>query len=490
MEGLNVKMNSIITDSLNSYKKLSAPVKASIWFIICNIIQKGISLLTTPIFTRILTTEQYGTYSIYQSWYSIIFIFATLNLYAGVYNNGLTKYSEDKDSLTSSLQGLSTTVTVGLFILYLTNMNFWNDLLDLSSLFIFAMFIELLFGPAYSFWMVKQRYDYKYKKVVLVTIILAIGSPVLGIITVISTTYKAEARILSYVFLQVIVGLVFYIYNAKKGKKFFDAKYWKFALAFNLPLIPHYLSMTLLNQLDRIMISRMIGSSEAAIYSVAYTIAMMMNIITNAVNNSFIPYTYKGIKENNYEGIRNNSNLLIILIGGVCVIAMAFGPELIKLFATEEYYDAIWVIPPVAASVYFMFLYPLFANVEFYFEKTKLIMVASCLGAIANIILNYIFIDKLGYYAAGYTTLICYILFSFSHYIFYKKILKQNIPEISNLYDIKFIILFSLLVIVAMIGMTIVYEHLIIRYSIVLVVFILALLNKNKIIQSVKILKK
>ncbi len=64
-------------------------------------------------------------------------------------------------------------------------------------------------------------------------------------------------------------------------------------------------------------------------------------------------------------------------------------------------------------SVFFMFLYPLFANIEFYYEKTKFVMVASCSGALLNILLNYIFIGLYGYYAAGYTTLICYMVFFF-----------------------------------------------------------------------------
>ena len=79
---------------VDKYKSLSAPVKASIWFTVCNIIQKGIALISTPIFTRIMTTQQYGVYTIYQSWYQVLTIFATLNLSAGIFNNGLTKYPE------------------------------------------------------------------------------------------------------------------------------------------------------------------------------------------------------------------------------------------------------------------------------------------------------------------------------------------------------------------------------------------------------------
>lgn len=471
------------------YCRLSAPVKASIWFTICSILQKGIALLSTPIFTRLLTTEQYGVYSVYQSWYSIISIFATLNLSAGVYFNGMTKYPKDRDCLTSSFQGLSTSITLVLFFVYTFAMDFWNELFGMSSLFMIAMFIELLFVPAYAFWAVKQRYDYKYVTIIILTLLVALGSPIVGMIAVISTSFKAEARVLSYVLIQVIQGIFFYIYNMIKGKTFFHKEYWKFALVFNLPLIPHYLSMTILNQADRIMISKMAGMGDAAIYSVAYQISMMMTIITNAINNSFVPYTYKELKSKNFEGIKENSNFLLILIGAVCIIAMAFGPEIIRIFAAPEYYDAIWVIPPVAASVYFIFLYSLFANIEFYFEQTKFIMIASCGGSVANIILNAIFIPIYGYYAAGYTTLVCYILFSFAHYYFHKKILRQQ-GQIEDIYNRQFIFGFSVILLGSMIVMSLLYRYMIIRYSIVTFLLIIVLINSKRVLKIFSELKR
>ena len=281
---------------VDKYNSLSAPVKASIWFTVCNIIQKGIALISTPIFTRIMTTQQYGVYTIYQSWYQVLTIFATLNLSAGIFNNGLTKYPEKKSEFVSSLQGLSTTVTFVLFLIYVAIPQFWNELLGLGTLFVVAMFVQLLFEPAYLFWSAEQRYQYNYKSLIFTTMIIAIGSPLIGIIAVISTSYKAEARVLSFVLVQVVLGLYLYIRAFAKGKCFFNSFFWKYALSFNIPLIPHYLSMTVLNQSDRIMIDKMVGTSEAAIYGIAYTLAMMMTIITGAINSSFIPYTYQNIK--------------------------------------------------------------------------------------------------------------------------------------------------------------------------------------------------
>ncbi len=452
---------------LDRYRQLPKPVKASLWFTVCNATQKGIALLSTPIFTRLLTTDQYGIYTVYQSWYQIISIFATLNLYYGVFNNGMTKYSDDRRRFTSSVQGLSTVLTIGLFVLYLVMQDFWTGILELSPLYVYAMFAELLFIPAFNFWAAYERYDYKYKGLVIVTLIMAVGSPLAGVIAVLSTSYKAEARVLSYVCVQVCIGLVFYIFNLRKGKKFFVKEYWKFALVFNIPLIPHYLSSTILNQADRLMIGNMVGKAEAAIYSVAYNVGSMMTIIITAINNSFTPYMYKSIKVGETDGIRENSKSVIFIVGIACIIAMGLGPEIISIFATKEYYAAIWVIPPVACAVYFKFLYPLFSTIEFYYEKTYFVMLASCAGAVANIILNYIFIGIYGYFAAGYTTLACYIIYSFAHYFFQRKVLRIAGFE-KDIFDMKYIAVFSSVVMFCMVGMMFLYPYKIIRYLAVL----------------------
>ena len=468
------------------YKKIPTPAKASLWFTISSVIQKGISLLSTPIYTRLLTTDQYGIYSVYQSWYSIILVFATLNLYAGVYNNGMTKWPDKRNMYTSNLLGLSTTCTIVLFFIYMLAADFWNRLFGLSSIFVLAIFIEALFIPAFNFWSTSQRFDYNYKKLVVITIGMGLASTIIGVLSVLSTElYKAEARVLSYVLVQVVVGLIFYIYIMWKGDSFYSKEYWKFALAFNLPLIPHYLSQTVLNQADRIMISNMVGKSEAAIYSVAYSVSMMFTIVTTAINNSFIPYTYKAIRDKQYAKLKKNASFLVMAIGLACIVAMALGPEIIRVFAAPSYYEARWVIPPVACALFFMFVYPLFCNVEFYFEQTKFIMMASSVAALANVALNYVGIKLFGYIAAAYTTLICYILLAIAHYFAHKIICKNKDVDFV-IYDIRLIILLSFALIIVMVCMTLIYDRLIIRYSIVAITALLAIIKRKIIAKKIR----
>ncbi|MCQ2567739.1 MAG: oligosaccharide flippase family protein [Mogibacterium sp.] len=472
-----------------TYHGLAEPIKASLWFTISSVIQRGISLLTTPIFTRLLTTEEYGVYSVYQSWYSIIIIFTTLNLYAGVYNNGMTKWPEARRQYTSALQGLSTTITILCFLIYLCSMKFWNKLLGLSTLFVLSIFIEVLFVPAFNFWASGQRFNYEYKKLVGVSVGMGIASPVLGVIAVVLSPHKAEARVLSYVFVQVCVGLAFYIYNMYEGKKFFIKKYWIFALKFNIPLIPHYLAQTVLNQADRIMIAEMVGKGEAAIYSVAYTISMMFTIVTSAINNTFIPYTYKAIRDKKYKDLKKNASFLVLFVGAACIVAMAFGPEIIRIFAAPEYYDARWVVPPVAEALLFMFIFPLFCNIEFYFEQTKFIMVASGLAAAINVGLNYVAIKMFGYVAAAYTTLICYILLAIAHYIAHRKICREE-GIYFELYDMKFILAISAVSLCIMMGMTLVYDSFAVRYAVIAMIVIVIVVKRNVVINKLREIKE
>lgn len=471
---------------LSKYNNLGAPVKATIWFTFCSFLQKGISMITTPLFTRLLTTEQYGVYSVYQSWYSILSIVLTLSIASGVFNNGMVKYADHREEYISSIQGLIIVSTSVFLAIYLLAKDLWNSLLGLSTFFVSLIFLQCFFEASFAFWSARQRFEFKYKLLVIITIIISVMSPLLGGIAVISSQYKAEARIVSFVFVQVLVGAAFFIYNYIKGKTLYKKEYWLYTLSLAIPLIPHYLSMTLLQQSDRIMISQMAGTGKAAIYSVAYSISTLMMLLTNAINASFVPYTYQYLKKKEYSGIRNSSNFLIVLVGGVSLLVMCLGPEAIKIFATTDYYEAIWIMPPIAASVYFRFLYPLYSNVEFYYERKWYVMWASVCGAIVNIILNYICIKAFGYIAAGYTTLVCYILFTVFHYVFHSKIIKEEIPEIKSIYDIRFHFRFSLFILVCMIIVTFTYYLTILRYTLILCIMIIILLKRKTIIAQIK----
>ena len=470
---------------LDKYKELTIPAKVSLWFVACNILQKGISTITVPIFTRILTTEQYGLYNVYLSWLSIITIFTSLNLYYGVFNNAMMKYEGDRDRYVSSMQGLTSMITGAFFIVYLLFSNFWNAVLEMPTVIVMLMFAELLVTPALQFWSARQRFEYKYKTLVSITLLMSIVNPIIGIFAVLSTENKAEARIISVVIVDVLICGSIMAYQFFKGRKFYVKKYWKYAALFNLPLLPHYLSGSILNQADRIMISKFVGPSAAGIYSVAYNIGMLMQLFTSAINSSFTPWLYKSINEEKYSEIKKTFNLLLILMAGMIICLMFFAPEIVHIFASSEYYAAIYVIPPVAASVFFIFMYNIFANIEFYFEKNKFIMIASIFAAVMNVVLNWIFIPIFGYFVAGYTTLVCYIIYSGTHYAFSLVVCKKHMNG-QSVYDTKAIVAISLFVIGCSIFLNFLYNYSFIRYGLAAALVLVAVLKRNVIISRLK----
>ena len=75
--------------------EVGEPVRASMWFAVCNIVRKIIVYISMPIFTRLMTTEQYGIYTMYCSWSEILFLFTTLSISINVYNKCVIKYKNN-----------------------------------------------------------------------------------------------------------------------------------------------------------------------------------------------------------------------------------------------------------------------------------------------------------------------------------------------------------------------------------------------------------
>lgn len=417
------------------YQEIPLPAKASLWFVVCSLFQKGITFITTPFFTRMLSTSEYGETVLYSSWMEIVTIFATFQLSSGVFNKAMIKYEDDRDGYTSSSLFLASSLTVLLFVIYICTNSFGDKLFDLSKSMMIMMFIDIFFSTAMSFWSIRNRFEFKYINVVIFTFLVAIIGPLSSVafIRISDVALQAEAKVFGLLLVKIVIYGFIFAKIFLKGKKFIDLHYWKYSVLYNIPLIPHYLSQQVLTQSDRIMISFMCGKGDAAIYGIAYQLSMVAFMFTYAIHNSFTPWSFEKLKKREYTDIGDKAIIIEIVIGLMCFFLSLVAPELIYILGGKRYETAIWIVPPVAMSVLFQTIYSLFGNVEFYYEKTWFVMIASIICAISNLILNYLFIPQYGFVAAGYTTLVCYVLYAFVHYCFMKRILKAE--EIESIYN-------------------------------------------------------
>jgi O-antigen/teichoic acid export membrane protein len=467
---------------LQRYKSLPMQMKASLWFLICSFMQKGISTITTPIFTRILSTDEYGEFSVFNSWMQIITPIVCLNLYSGVYSQGLVKFEEDRNRFSSSLQGLVLTLIIVWTAIYLIAVDFWNHLFSLTTPEMLAMMLMIWASAAFSFWSMNQRVDFKYQKLIIFTLAASILQPTFSIIFMFHSNNKVMARILGIVVVQLALYAWMFVDMMAKGKMFYSKQYWAYALRFNIPLLPHYLSMNVLSSSDRIMIRKMVGTSEAGIYNLAYSLSLIMTMFNSALLQTIEPWIYRKLKENKASEIAQVAYPCFFLVAGLNILLIMFAPEAIAIFAPVSYQEAIWMIPSVALSVFFMFLYTFFATFEFYYEKTQYIAGASVGGAVLNVTLNYICIRKFGYIAAGYVTLFSYILFAILHYHFMQKICKEFLNDLHP-YDRK--IIFGIAVGSLVLGFSIMatYHNTLIRYTLILLLMVVLICMRKRIMK-------
>ena len=465
---------------------MSQEAKASVAYTICSVLQKCLSIITMPLFTRLMSTEQYGEMTVYTSWTGLFSIILTFNLAYGSFSPAMLKFEKDREGYVSSIQGICIVLTCIFVAIYLPFTSLWNGLFKMSTLLVILLIFETFAANSINLWSGLRRFEYVYKPVVALTLAMSIGSTVVSVLAVLMSeeTKEGSARIIGHAAVWIAIGLVIFIYSTVKGKKLFNKEYWSYALKFNVPLLAYYLSQMIFNQSDRIMIDHYCGKGKAAIYGVAYTLAIMLTFVLNAINNSYVPWFYKKIKlgkeEENAKVSLGIAGIMAVLILSLVMVA----PEVIRVMAGKEYLEAKWIIPPVAISLLLLFYAQLFINVQFYYEKKGKLVYASVGAAVINIILNALLIPSVSYIAAGYTTLVSYIIFAVMNYFTMKSVAKEENFSLKAL-NIKGLILLFIVFSGLCFAIMALYDFIIIRYAVIAVCGIICIIKRRQVIAFV-----
>lgn len=464
----------------------SQQVKASSVYMVCNIIQRGLAFFTIPIFSRIMTQEEMGVSTVYSSTMALLIIFTSLQLPYGSLNKAMVKYENDRDGYISSCNGIFTLLTLCYFAVYFCFKERINSLMNMPTVLMVFMGLEMLFSSSVACWMGKNRFELKYKKIAVLTIIQTVLISGISLIAVIMTKqYKGEVKVIASCCISVVFGFVIYICSVIKGKKFFNAEYWKYAFSFNIPLLIYYFSQMVFNQSDRLMIDNICGRADAARYGLAYTVGLILTIVLNAVNNSYVPWFYEKIGENEFGDNRKVTYAFSVFFAVLLLGVIAVGPEMILFLGGSGYMSAMWVVPPVAFSMLFLFYAQIFINVEFYYEEKGLLVVGSILSALFNILLNYYYIRVYGYIAAAYTTLASFILFAVCNYFCMVYTCKKRGKK-SDVVDIKRLIAVAILFAVCMAILMLLYNHIVIRYCLIGLALIMIFAFRKKLVAEIK----
>ena len=469
-------------------KKIPVEVKSATVYTFSTLFSRGLAIITVPIFTRLMSTSQIGIVNLYNSWYSMISAIATLSLTSGGYVVALREYENDRNGYQSSVLSLTSIIAVLLAITYFVNPTFWSRVLGLPKGLIVLMLIGFLFAPARDFWLARQRYEYKYKLSGIVMMGSALLASVLSILAVVKlsktdVTIVAEGRLYSNYIIIYGVSAVIWIYTFFKGRTFVNKEYWKLSLALSLPLVGYSISSQILTVSDRMMISQMVDNSAVGIYSTLYTVSSLSLLVWQAVHSSFVPYIFRNIEKDN-SGIKRVSAQLMTFYAVVAILMTFLAPEIVKILATKEYYEAIYIMPPIAAGVFFTSFANLYSDIAVYYKKTKYVMYPAIIAAVSNLVLNYIFINLYGYMAAAYTTLFSYILFALFQGIWARKICKEHGIKTGTIYNDKFMIMLAIITTaISLIGILF-YRHTFLRYCAIVILGVIIVFVGRKVMKK------
>lgn len=466
-------MNKILK-KINS----SVTIRSGIWYTIGNFMIKGINFITIPIFTRLLSTSDYGLVNTYMAWLAVVSVLIGLGI-DGTISNAKYEFNDNLYSYMSATLSLPTISSIVILIigniyLYFINYNQMSALL--FSIMIFQGFGLFIFNYLGS----KYRLENEYKIYLRISLSYTLLNTILSIVFVLFL-FKSNAymgRILGGALITIIYGIIIYIIVIAKGKILFKKEYLKFGLSIGIPLMPHILSGIILSQFNRIMINSYVGSSAAGIYSFTYNIGMILNILWESMNSAWVPWFYEKMNSKSIDEIRDKSKYYILLFSIISVAAVLVSPEIIRFLSPPEYWVGVNLVLPIVLSGFFVFLYSLPVNVEFFYKKTKYISAGTVISAVVNIVLNIIFIPLFGYVAAAYITLITYILQFVFHWCISKYLLKADIFEFKYfLYSIIVVCGFSTLFMLLV-------NEIIIRYLIVLLVVSILMKNYKKLLKQ------
>lgn len=447
-------------------KTFTPALKASIWYVISSIFVKAAAIITTPIFTRLMTREQYGITATFISWYSLLLPICTVNL---AYSIGRAKldFPKQLDNYIGSMQLLSALVTVILAVLCLVFLRPLAILLKLESRVVILLMIYLLFSPAITFVQNGYRYRYQYRQNIAIAWYTGVGTVLLSLLFMLSVNAnRALLRILGIVIPNVLLSLFFWVRAVWHGNIHVNIGYWRYGIHLSGPLILHTVCLNILSQSDRVFIQAIQGETATAIYSLAYSYGLALSVVTSAVADGWLPWFHDNYFNKNFESIRKNTQKVVALGCYVGLACIALAPETIRILGGKDYEEGISCVLPIVLGVVCQYIYTHYVNIELHLKKTKYVSMGTVIAALINIGLNMVFIPSYGFVAAAYTTLVSYLMLMIIHYLITRKVLCVKI------YNDFFMFASMLITFVVAFIVTWTYRFTLIRYCLILIGFI------------------
>lgn len=397
--------------------RLRLPVRASLWYTASSIIARAASMLATPIFTRLLSTEEYGLFPLYSSWLSLFCVVLTLEITGGVTQRALQRET-DRSELLSCALGLVMTCCATGSLMYILLRRWINGLTGLGTSTTLLLLLNVSLSAIISLHTSLCRYEYRYRSIAALSIVTAIASPLIALLLIKTTPLRSSARIVASVIVCAAAALPHLYSIIYASRRIFSARVWCNLLKAALPLLPHYLAAAVIPRVGELALSSILGRATVAKYSVATSLGMALTMLTGGILGALVPWIMRRLQCNEHSGVRSIVSLCteLICIGALGILALM--PEAMSILAPKEYFSALPAVFPLAISAVPILLYGVVSAAALFYERPYVSSVSSlsgasialCTGTVIGYINNNLFANNGDLNHAAYKTGISLIL--------------------------------------------------------------------------------
>lgn len=438
----------------------SVLIKTSFWYTVSSYLTHAIGFITTPIFTRILSKGEYGDFSVYVNWQSILVMLCGLEVFNTI-NRARFDFVEEKefDSYITSCLFLSSIVTVILFTLYLLFSKAFYIITLVEHKHMIIMFMYAFTMPAFSMFQAKQRITYQYKLNATISFVLVIASSILAVYLANTMIDKRiTGRIIGQFILYILAGLICYVCFINKQISF-NTKYIKYAIQIAIPLVINHVASSILMSSDNFVVKHMCSSEIVSDIALSHTFTNIIVVLVRTLNGAWSPWFYDQLHDQNNNHIKKVFSLYVWVVIALTLSALLLGPEITILLGGAQYKTAIQILPLVVLNGVFTVLLSQFVYLETYYKRNKYAGIITGVGALFNVLIDIVGVKIWDYRAVCYATVITQILMIVAHY---KVTVSMGIRQILPAKDIVKYVLVSLFLIPLSLCL---YRNNLLRYS-------------------------
>ena len=421
-----------MTSNVKRKGKITLPARATVFYTLTGALERGTNLIFTPIFTRMLTPEEYGIYPLYVSWMGILTVVCTLELTGNVIYKGLSKYRGREGDFLSASLGLISLSSLTVLLLFLPLGDGVLSFIGLNRGILLLLILQIYINGVTNLYFARCRYFYRYKSASLINLLAAILSPTLSFLIIRLTAFDGEARIIGPLVVSGVIAVPLAVSFIRRSKRLFDGGIWRYLLRLVLPLLPHFLASTVIAQSGKIAVGRFFGDGELAKYSLVFSLGFLFSVITNGINSGLSPWINRKLSHGAGHTVDLTVEKLFSVFAALSLMGVCFIPEGLSFLAPPEYLGALPAVYPIAISVLLSFLGSTLYTVIVYYERTYLVTLGSVGVAVLTVILHLTLTARYGFMAAALVQVIASASLVLANAIILGGVLKNHSFKLKN----------------------------------------------------------